>query len=100
MLALASAWCGALRLATAEEKAGLSSPLTTVPRQYEQATDEEGPLAGLWHAVTGTPPAPPAPLSAVPGGKKAKPKPLTLRDYLNQQTDASTDNPHLLRYGF
>ena len=100
MLALASAWCGTPRLATAEEKAGLSSPLTTMPQQYEQATDEEGPLAGLWHAFTGTPPASPAPASAVPGGKKAKPKPLSLRDYLNQQSDASSDNASLLRYGF
>ena len=82
-------------------KASVSTPLVDVPERVNHASQEEGPLLGVWHVLTdadrAAAPAPPP----APQGKMAKPQPLTLRDYLNaQQQGSPSDRGTLLQYGF
>ena len=80
---------------------GLHSPLINVPGHWQTASQEEGPVVGLWRVLTATEhavPSNPPPVAAP--GKAAKPRPLSLRDYLNQQGTQSTTSGQLLELGF
>ena len=91
-------WCGAGW--AKEQDSGVSSPLIDAPQRFEQASDTDGPVAGVWSVLTGASPEPvvkPPPTST---GKKAPPKPLTLREYLNQQQASASGSDTLLQYVF
>lgn len=67
----------------------VSSPLTEMPERFQESSEEEGTLVGVWRAVTGT--QPPPPQTVQPSAKRARPQPLTLREYLNQRRAPKTN---------
>ena len=87
-LLLVLAWSGAA--SAGDDTSRLSSPLIDAPQRFHRASDTDGPVAGVWSALTGTEPEPAQP-PPPPPGKKAKPKPITLREYLNQQPAPSVN---------
>ena len=75
-----------------DDKPIVSTPLVDAADNFQKSSAVEGPVVGAWRAVTGTEPA--APDKPVPAAvaKKAKAKPLTLREYLNQQMETPDTN--------
>ena len=91
-------WCGAGW--AKEQDSRVSSPLIDAPQRFQQANDTNGPVAGVWSVLTGASPEPAVTRSPTSTGKKARPKPLTLREYLNQQHVSASGSDTLLQYGF
>ena len=87
-------WLSGSHRAWAEEQRALQTPLTDMPERFQTSSEEEGPLLGLWRAVTGTAPASPTVnLRVAAPDKKARPHPLTLREYLNQDIAPTGSEP-------
>ena len=94
VLLVLAGMCWSSALPADDQRPRVSTPLTTAADNFQQSSATEGPIMGVWRAVTGTAPTSSAPQPLPTAAeKKAKPKPLTLREYLNQQQPSAPEQP-------